>query len=61
MARRDLVWGLWEAALTGDVEEVNVLLDRGANTEVTFDEWWEETSKTPLHVAARNGHLEVVK
>ncbi|KAL6431696.1 hypothetical protein ACFW04_007321 [Cataglyphis niger] len=46
--------GLWKAALDGDIERVERLLDRG------HDPRQEDTSGyTPLHFAARHGHFEV--
>ena len=45
-----------EAALSGHVEAVKVLLDRGATMNAT-----ENADRTALHEAALSGHVEVVK
>lgn len=47
---------LVEAALTGDLPKVQVLLKQGANVEATALD-----GLTPLDAAARQGHLEVLK
>ena len=41
------------AANKGHLEVFKVLLGKGANKEVAFEEW------TPLNAAARTGHVEV--
>ena len=44
------------AALWGDVEIVEVLLERGADPNVKDD-----NGQTPLHIAAQEGHVDVVR
>ena len=47
---------LRNAALDGDQHKVMQLLAAGANKEAADKDGW-----TPLHVAAQNGHAEVIK
>ncbi|CAD7704674.1 unnamed protein product [Ostreobium quekettii] len=48
---------LWDASVEGDVEAVIEALDDGAAVDVTFGRFGEK----PLHVAASNGHSNVVR
>ena len=55
--RQDGVTALWGAALAGREEIVSYLLDRGANVNPKTDgQHW-----TPLRIACKLGHIEVVK
>lgn len=45
----------FQQQIRGTWKFVKVLLGKGANKEVAFEEW------TPLNAAARSGHVEVVK
>ncbi|KAL3488150.1 hypothetical protein BJX62DRAFT_181820 [Aspergillus germanicus] len=58
---------LREAALSGNPIRVQMLLDAGADIEVDYDslpDWHkvgpEYDSMTPLHIAAKSGHVDVV-
>lgn len=46
---------LLSAALDGDAQKVEELLESGANPNVSFEGW------TPLHYAVRQGHDEVAE
>ncbi|KAG9398917.1 hypothetical protein AC1031_014001 [Aphanomyces cochlioides] len=47
---------LIQAAASGDLNNVRVLLENGAN--ITFA---DTSGETALHTASRNGHLDIVK
>ncbi len=47
---------LLKAAGSGDIQEVNSLINKGANVNAT-----DQDGKTPLHWAAVKGHEEVVE
>ena len=47
-----LIW----ATYSGSLDVIRFLLERGADTQVTYKKGW-----TPLHIAAREGRLEVAR
>ncbi len=47
---------LHRACETGNIEEVRLLVDSGADIEVKNNDGW-----TPLYVVSRNGHIDIVK
>lgn len=47
---------LWTAALQGDVERVEAVLNRGVDVDLR-----DESGYTALHFAARNNNLDVVR
>jgi hypothetical protein len=47
-----LIW----ATYSGSLDVIRLLLERGADTQVTYKKGW-----TPLHIAAREGRLEVAR
>lgn len=54
------VTALHEAARNGHVDMLRVMLEKGANPNVTMDEP-ADAGNTPLHVACAHGNAEVVK
>lgn len=48
---------LIEAVINNDIEEVTLLLEQGADPNVTID----EAELTPLHFAAQNNALEIAQ
>jgi putative CocE/NonD family hydrolase len=50
------VYPLHQAAADGDIEQVKLLISKGANVNAE-----DEEKKTPLHYAAETGKMEVVK
>ena len=62
--------GLWEAVEDGDIDQVQSLLDQGANPnhEIYWSEEWISEDdggwiekQPPLHAACANGNLEMAK
>lgn len=53
---RPIDQSLFAAAESGDLERARDLLDRGADLNARDD-----TKATPLHIAARYGHFDVVE
>lgn len=49
---------LFDGAFEGDVYKVRQALEEGANPNGIWQQW---TGYTPLHIAAKNGYLEIVK
>lgn len=53
----DLVLEIWKACKDGDLDTVRILIREGQDV----NEQTQSYRNTPLHIAAQNGHLLVVK
>jgi hypothetical protein len=64
--RRAAIESLWHAAAAGDTDRVATILDEGMH-DASGGNYWQSDGdprgwrRSPLHIAALEGHLEVVE